>query len=225
MATYIQKVDASDLSLSGGTATRDLTTGTGTDTNFTANPANGGGTETHFFVTIAGVPNSDAWESGGTQTVEVEVDSGDGDIDCDVRIGRCDSSGTILQVGSFVGVQDMSATRSYSPVAPTWTGGEEACGNRYFAELLFTNNAAHGNHSVDVGVGTTANEVVTDITETAGTCAPFPLATAFRRRRVDPEELFSPLTAILIPIAPAFRVETLRVRRRIDPPGLQPGTG
>ena len=33
------------------------------------------GTETHFFVTVAGVPTSDAWEDGGTWTVEVEIDT------------------------------------------------------------------------------------------------------------------------------------------------------
>ena len=170
MPTYIEKIDASDLTLAGGTATRDLSTPTGTNTNFNVAPANAGGQQTHFFLTLAGVPNSDAWESDGTQTVEIEVDNADADIDCDVRIGRCDSTGTILQTGSFVGAQDMGATRSFSPVAPTWTGGEEACGNRYFVELLFTNNAAHGAHSVDVGVGTTANEVVTDITEDSAGC-------------------------------------------------------
>lgn len=170
MPTYIQKTGASDLTLSGGTATRDLTAGTGTDTIFNTAPANAGGQETHFFLTVAGVPNSDSWENGGTQTVEVEIVVGDGDITCNVRIGRCNSSGTILQVGSFVGTQVMDQTRSFSPVAPTWTGGEEDCGNRYFAELLFTNNAAHGNHALDVGLGTIENEVVTDITEDNGTC-------------------------------------------------------
>lgn len=169
MPTYIQKIEISDLSL-GGAATRDLTAGTGIDTSFGVSPSNGGGTITHFFVTIAGVPNSDSWENGGTQTVEVEIDSGDSDIDCNVRIGRCNSTGTILQTGSFVGTQAMDVSRTFSPVAPTWTGGEEACGNRYFAELLFTNNAAHGSHSLLVAVGTAANEVVTDITENGGTC-------------------------------------------------------
>lgn len=171
MPTYIQRIDASDLTLAGGTATRDMATGTGTDTNFTVNPANGGGTQTHFFLTVSGVPNSDAWESGGTFTVEIEIDLGDSNLDCDVRIGRCDSSGTILQNGSFIGAQALTTSVSFSPVAPTWTGGEEACGNRLFIECLFTNNAVHGNHDVDVGVGTVANEVITDITEDSSGCA------------------------------------------------------
>jgi hypothetical protein len=167
--TYIEKVDASDLTLSGGDATLDLTTGTGTDTAVTADPASGGGTQTYFWVAVAGVPNSDDWEDGGTQTVEIEIDSGNGSFTGDVRVGRCDSSGTIIQVGSFIGTQALDVTRSFSPLAPTWEA-EEDCGNRYFIELLVTNNNAHGNQSIDIGVGTAANEVVTDITENAGTC-------------------------------------------------------
>lgn len=169
MPTYIEKVDASDLSLSGGTATRDLTPGTGSDTAVTIGPSSGGGQETHFWVTEAGKPNSDDWEDGGTQTVEIEIDSGDSSFTGDVRVGRCDSSGTIIQVGSFVGTQALDVSRTFSPVAPTWEA-EEACGNRYFIELLVTNNNAHGNQSISVGVGTAANEVVSDITEDNGTC-------------------------------------------------------
>ena len=169
MPTYIEKTDASDLTLSGGDATRDLTTGTGTDTAVTIGPASGGGQETHFWVTVAGVPNSDVWEDGGTQTVEIEIDSGDSSFTGDVRVGRCDSSGTIIQVGSFVGTQALDVTRSFSPVAPTWEA-EEACSNRYFIELLVTNNNAHGNQSISVGVGTAANEVVSTISEDAGAC-------------------------------------------------------
>jgi hypothetical protein len=158
--TYIEKITASDLTL-GGTATREMSAGTGTDTNFNVAPANGGGTETHFFVTPPSKPNNDQWETDDDDTwfCEVEVDTGDAEIDCQVRVGRCDSGGTILQTGAFTAAQDMSVTRSFSPAKPTtWTGGEEACGNRLFMELLFTNNASHGSHSVDIGVGTAANE-------------------------------------------------------------------
>lgn len=170
MPTYIQKSTVSDLSL-GGTATREISAGTGTDTSFNSAPANGGGTETHFFVTVPGKPNSDSWESGGTQTVEIEIDSGNSSFTAQVRVGRCNSSGTILQTGSFTATQALDVTRTFSPVAPTWTGGQEACGNRYFAEILITNNNSHGSNSVDIGLGTAANEVITDITENNGTCS------------------------------------------------------
>jgi len=173
VASYIQKSTTSDLSL-GGAGTNEISTGTGTDTNLNVDPANNGGTITRFFVTAAGVPNSDAWEDAGSQTVEIEIDTGDGDITGEVRVGRCDSSGTILQTGNFTSTQAMDASRTFSPSAPTWTGGEEACGNRYFAEMLFTNNASHGNHSIDIGLGTIANEVITDITENTGGCSAGP---------------------------------------------------
>jgi len=170
MPTYIQKIDASDLSL-GGAATRVLSAGTGTDTNFVSSPANGGGTLTYFFVTDAGTPNSDSWESGGSHTVEIEIDVGNASYTGQVRVGRCNSGGTILQQGSFTATQAMDVSRTFSPTAPTWTGAQEDCGNRYFIEFLVTNNNAHGSNSITVGVGTTANEVVTDITEDAGTCS------------------------------------------------------
>lgn len=171
MTTRIQKTDASDLTLAGGTATRVQSAGAGVDTSFNSAPANGGGQETHFFVTNAGIPNNDAWEDGGTWTVEVEIDSGNASFTCDVRVGRCDSAGNILQVGSFIGTQAMDVTRTFSPVAPTWTNGEEACGNRQFVELLITNNNAHGANSIDIGVGTAANEIIDDLSVDTAGCA------------------------------------------------------
>lgn len=186
MTTRIEKITASDLTLAGGTATRVQSAGTGTDTSFNSMPANGGGQETHFFVTEPGVPNNDAWENSGVWTVEVEIDTGDASYTCDVRVGRCDSAGNILQVGSFIGTQAMDVTRTFSPVAPTWTGGEEACGNRQFVELLITNNNAHGSNSIDIGVGTALNEVIDDLSVDTAGCAvatkPF-YYTTWRRRQ------------------------------------------
>jgi hypothetical protein len=168
--TYIQKSTTSDLSL-GGDGTNEISSGTGTDTLLNIDPANEGGTVTWYFVTPADVPNSDQWEDSGSQTVELEIDVGDASLDCQVRVGRCNSSGSILQTGSFTATQTLGSTVSFSPTAPAWTNGEELCGNRYFVEMLFTNNGAHGNHSIDMGLGTAANEVITDIVEDAGGCA------------------------------------------------------
>jgi len=164
MPTYIQKTTAAHVSPFAD-GNRVLSTGTGTDTFFNVAPANGGGTETHGFITPAEIPNSFAWANGGTQTFEIEVDTADSDLDAQVRIVRLDSTGTVLQSGAFTGAQDMGVTRSFSPVAPTWTAGEHNCNNLIAFEILFTNNAAHGNHEIDVGLGTTANEAVTDIVE------------------------------------------------------------
>ena len=169
MPTYIQKTTASDLSLAGATATREMSVGTGTDTSFNSAPASGGGQETHFFVTPTDIPNSDDWEDGGTITTEIEIDTGDGSFTGNVRIGRVDSGGTIIQVGSFIGTQALDVSRTFSPVAPTWEA-EEDCGNRLFVEILITNDNAHGNQSIDVGLGTILNEVISDILEDAGTC-------------------------------------------------------
>ena len=170
MPTYIQKTTASDLSLAGATATREMSSGTGADTSFNSAPANAGGQETHFFVTVPNKPNNDDWEDGGTQTVEIEIDTGDAEMTADVRVGRVNAAGTIIQVGSFVGTQALDIARTFSPVAPTWEA-EEDCGNRLFVEVLITNNAAHGSHAVDIGLGTALNEVVTDVTEEASACA------------------------------------------------------
>lgn len=171
MTTRIQKTTASDLSLAGATATREQSVGAGVDTSFNSAPANGGGQETHFFVTPAGVPNNDTWEDSGVWTVEVEIDNGNASFTCDVRVGRCGPTGTILQVGSFIGTQAMDVSRTFSPAAPVWTNGEEACGNRQFVELLITNNNAHGANSIDIGLGTAANEVIDDLSVDTGGCA------------------------------------------------------
>ena len=171
MTVRIQKTTASDLTLAGGTATRVQSAGTGTDASFNSAPANGGGQETHFFVTEPGVPNNDAWEDSGVWPVEVEIDTGDAGFTADVRVGRCDSSGTILQVGSFIGTQALDVSRTFSPVAPVWTNGEEACGNRQFIEFLITNNNAHGAPSVDIGLGTAANEITDDLSVDTAGCA------------------------------------------------------
>lgn len=169
MTTRIMINTLSDLSLPGG-ATRVQSASTGTDTNFTVNPPNGGGQATRFFVTEPDVPNNDNWEDSGVWTVEIEIDSGDVEFTGDVRVGRCADDGTILQVGSFIGTQAMDVSRTFSPVAPVWTGGEEACGNRQFIEMLFTNNASHGSHSIQVGVGTTSNEVIDDLSVDVAAC-------------------------------------------------------
>ncbi len=171
MTTRIQKTTASDLTLAGGTASRVQSAGAGVDTSFNSAPANGGGQETHFFITNAGIPNNDAWEDSGVWTVEVEIDNGNASFTCDVRVGRCADDGTILQVGAFIGTQAMDVTRSFSPVAPVWTNGEEACGNRQFVELLITNNNAHGANTIDIGLGTVANEIVDDLSVDTAGCA------------------------------------------------------
>jgi len=147
----------------------DMSTGTGADSSRGASIPS---TElrSFAFITLAGVPNFDAWESGGTQTVELEVDAGNMNIRGRCRIGRVDSGGTVLQVGSYTGFLSLNTSQVFSPAAPTWTGGEEACGNRIFIEFEVENTDTMMALTLTIGMGTIANEVTTDISENAGGC-------------------------------------------------------
>ncbi len=119
MPTYVQKDIASDISpyLTGN---REMSVGAGADGSFVVSLGTIEIFEDHGFITLVGVPNNDGWESGGTFTVEVEIDVGNHSIDGSVRIDRIDSDGNIIQSGSFTSTQAMNANRTFSPVAPTW---------------------------------------------------------------------------------------------------------
>ncbi len=185
MPTYVQKDIASDVSpyLTGN---REMSAGAATDGSFVVSLGTIEIFEEHGFITPSGVPNNDGWESGGTFTVEVEMDVGNHSIDGSVRIDRIDSGGSIIQSGSYTATQAMNANRTFSPVAPTWTGGEEACDNRLGVVIKFEHATGMG-HSCTVGLGTTANETVTDVTEDASGCVSqtaAPHMIGYRRRRV-----------------------------------------
>ncbi len=173
MPTYIQKTTASDLSPFAD-GNREMSDGTGSDTSFTVNAANGGGQETHGFITPADVPNNDDWETGAINPVEIEIDSGDSDVTCQCRAVRLDAAGNVEESGAFTSTQAMDASRTFNCAEPGggWGSGGDAiaCGDRIAIECLFTNNAAHGGHSIDVGLGTTSNEVVTVILEDVAAC-------------------------------------------------------
>jgi hypothetical protein len=170
MPTYIQKTTNSDITPSGNKFAKEMSAGTGTDTgvlvDLTSSQVISG-----FFFTPSGKPNSDSWENGGTWTVEIEVDSVSPKIDARVRVQRYNSSGTLQESGNFTASQTLNGTVSFSPVAPTWS--TQACGDRIGIEIEFTETQGKAN-SVTIGLGTTANEVVTDITEDAGTCGGTP---------------------------------------------------
>jgi len=173
MVTWVELVTASDLSpFADGNYI--LSPNTGTDTIITVDPASGGGTQTHGWITDADDPNNDAWESG-SYTVEIEVVTGDSLITAQVRLVRLDSAGNVEETGAFTATQTMAATRSFSPAIPGggWgSGGDaQACSDRFAVEVLFTNDNAHGNQSVEIGVGTAANEVITPITRDTGNCS------------------------------------------------------
>lgn len=166
MVTYIIKTTDSDITPAANIFSKEISTGTGTDTSFNA-AVGKGDTLYGYFFTPADVPKNDDWEDAGTQTVEIEIITGDINFKTRVRIARYNSSGVYQEAGNWTAVQTLDVSRTFSPVAPTW--GSCACGDRIGIEVEIFNDS-HANSSVDIGVGTTANEVITDITEDAAAC-------------------------------------------------------
>lgn len=124
------------------------------------------------FITVAGNPNNDNWEDGGTQTAELNISKGSMNLRGRCRIVRLSSTGTILQSGSFTGFQtlDTGAQLTFSPVAPTFTAG--ACGDRIAIEFEFENTDSMMAQDLDINLGNTTTEVITDISKNSGGCAP-----------------------------------------------------
>lgn len=122
------------------------------------------------WIVESGKPNSDIWEDGGTWTLEIETDTGNMFVDGRARCVRLDSAGNVLQVGAYTSAQDLGPDRTFSPVAPTWTNGEEACGNRLAIEFEMVETGGMPRTLV-FGTGTVASELAEDITEDAGSCA------------------------------------------------------
>lgn len=185
MPTYTQNSAASDVSpFTDGN--RQMGAAGGNASFATGNIA-AGTSDFHGFITSAGVPNSDTWEDSGAWTADIEIDSGDADMDARVRAVRIDAAGNVLQVGGWTGFQALDVTRAFAVTAPAWTDGEEACDNRLAVEIEFACTAPHGNCNVTVGLGTAANEVVTDITEDTAGCA----ATVMAQARTIMRRVFS----------------------------------
>lgn len=168
MVTYIMKITDSDITPIPRAASKVMSTGTGTDTSFNVAIAKQVYQYIYFF-TEPNVPSNDDWEDAGTQTVEIEMDTGDVNILGEVSIARYNSSGVLQDSGAYTAQQTLDVSRTFSPVAPTW--GTCACGDR-IAIVLRIYNDSHQDRNVDFGVGTTANEVITDITEDSAGCEP-----------------------------------------------------
>jgi len=174
MPTYVQTADASDLAPSWANTSvfdTDMVTGAtgGGNINVTIDAS---ATRSASFITVSGKPNTDAAEDGGTQTVEIDLSMGDPDFTMKCRIVRLDSSGNIEESGSFTGTQVMDASRTFSPVSPTWgsAGDAEACSDRYAIEFEIV-NADTMSHALKLNIRVTTAEVITDITEDGGTCS------------------------------------------------------
>ena len=173
MPTYIQKDTASDISPSWPNATQfdvDMSAGTG-GTGGNNISLNASEIKSASFITVANKPNSDAFEDGGTQTVEVSPSSAAMTIRIRCRMARLSSTGVILGVkGAFTGFQIVTAgDMTFSPVSPTWTG-TELCSDRLAVEWEFENTDTMMSASVILESGDVTEEVITDITENGGTC-------------------------------------------------------
>ena len=152
---------------------------TGTGTNITIAPL-ASATLKFGVLTDSGTPNSDSWESGGTQTVTLDVDASNMNIRCRAAVGRtADAFADSIQEGTVTGFQTLDSTGdfTFTPSAPTWTGGEEDCENRYYVVLEFNNLDDMMQQSVRFNFQTST--VVTNITEDGGTCGGAPARRIF----------------------------------------------
>jgi len=173
MPTYVEKDITSDLAPAWANTLLasdvEMSTGAGVDGSRGASIPSLA-TRSFGIILILGLPNNDAWEDSGVQTVEIEVDSGAMDITGRCRIVKLSSTGVIIESGAFTGTQAMNASRVFSPVAPVWAGAE-ACDNRLAIEFEFVNTNTMMALSLTLGLGTLLNEVITTITENSAGCA------------------------------------------------------
>jgi len=173
MPTYVQKDITSDLAPAWANtllaADIEMSAGAGVDASRGASIPSLA-TRSFGMILIDGLPNNDAWEDSGVQTVELEIDAGSMTITGRCRIVKLSSTGVILEFGVFTATQALNASRVFSPVAKAWTGAE-ACGNRLAIEFEFVNTDTMMAATLTIGLGTLANEVITTITENSAGCA------------------------------------------------------
>jgi hypothetical protein len=172
MPTYIQKAALSDVNIAGAISTRVMSPGTETASTYNLSIAASGPNQNVYHVTIQGQINSDSWESGGSMTIEIRYTAAS-NMRARVRVNRVNSDGVVLQNGTLTGFQTLSgapATRTFTATVPTWTAGQEACGNRLVVQLQFGELLGGGGASATIEVGTTNSEIVSTITENNGNC-------------------------------------------------------
>jgi len=171
MATYIYTLDVSDLAPSWPQTTLfdyDMFTGA-SGAGSTNDSIPGSVLRSASFITLAGVPNNNDFENGGTITIRLDVSMGDPDFRGRCRCVRLDSSGNILGVkGAFTGLQVIDQDRTFTPVSPTWTG-VESCSDRFAIEWEFENLDSMA-HALKLNVRVTTADIVTDISEDVGAC-------------------------------------------------------
>lgn len=171
MPTYICRMESSDQTI-GSAGANDLFKLLGKETATAQTFVVSGSAQINVhFITPQGTPSSDAWESGSTMTCELRVTAATtAKARCQIR--RCNAVGTVVQTGTFTAFQNISAggTFTFTPTVPTWTAGEESCGNRLMIRFNFDIQAPGLSYSATIEVNTTNSEVVSTITEDTGNC-------------------------------------------------------
>ena len=169
MVIYICKKPSSDVFINGE-AGLELSQFLGTSESVLVTVSSGGAQNIHF-VTPQGTPSSDAWESGGSMTMEVNITAVTGNLRARCRVRRIDSNGSVLQNGVFNAFQNLTAPGmfNFTMTVPTWTTAEEACGNRILVTLSFDNTAGGGG-TATMELGTANAEVNSPITENSANC-------------------------------------------------------
>jgi len=172
MPTYYVTSTSSDLSPSwtNPNADYELETSSPGFSGGTLVSLSGSSTGSGSFITKAGDPNSDSWEDGGSWSFDIEFSSNK-NLSVECRAVMLDSSGTILQSGSFTSPQTITTSSIYSftITAPTWTA-TEACGNRIAIEFRVTNSAMSSQNLVFFQQDSGSSFLTTDITKDNGTC-------------------------------------------------------
>jgi len=123
----------------------------------------GSSTELWGFISEPGFPGNSSWEDGGTWSVTLRVVTGNTFVRARCLAVRIDSSGNLLQTGTFTSFQTLtSGNKNYTISNPLWNDGEEDSGNR-IAILVSINNMSPTSQSVTLGTNTTTEKVETNI--------------------------------------------------------------
>ena len=132
--------------------------------------------QTGSAITIVDKPNSDAWENGGTVSLDLDCSVGNMDTRARIRAVMLSSTGIIRQQGSFGSyVTTDAGQKTLTCTAPTWTE-TEVCGDRFAIEVEHENLNTHGNKSITLDLGEFGgagnNDIITTVTEDQGSCGP-----------------------------------------------------
>lgn len=158
-ATYVLKATSSDLT-GGSDFTRELSTGTEATGGITVSVAKGA-TEDSLGFTIAGEPGSSG--ATGNYTVEINVTTGNTNVQLSVAVSRVNSAGAQQVISAFTTEQQATAgLKTFSLSAIDL--GVWAVGDRLKVVYRFRNTNTMSAQSVAIETGTTSAEVLAPFT-------------------------------------------------------------